>query len=154
MLCYQLFYLNSLSIPECENEDITMNHLTVEEHPWDSATEEYSECETSMSDYLGQIIHPATVAWWPLFVSAIILYSLAYDSVDVMDDGNLVCIISPDSEKHIADKHGQKTISRAYNLGQMMGDIPVEVPEDYSSHNPERGLDYAPPFIFQTTQNK
>ena len=37
------FDIHSPSIAEYKNEDIPKIHLTVEEPPWDSSTEEYSE---------------------------------------------------------------------------------------------------------------
>ena len=77
------FDVYSLSIAEYENEDIPMIHLTVEELPWDSSTNEYSERETHMLNHQGQISIPDTVARRPVYVSIDILYSLAYDAADV-----------------------------------------------------------------------
>ena len=39
-----------------------------------------------MRDQLGQIIVPVTTERKPVFVSEVILYSLAFDAVHVMDD--------------------------------------------------------------------
>ena len=47
-----------------------------------------------MSDHQGLISIPATVTRGPVFVNAVILYSLAYDIVDVMDDDNLATAFS------------------------------------------------------------
>ena len=45
------FDVYSLSIAECENEDIPKIHLTAEEPAWDSSMNEYSERETRMLDH-------------------------------------------------------------------------------------------------------
>ena len=42
-----------------------------------------------MLDHQGQISIPATAARGPVFVSAVVSYSLAYDATDVMDNDNL-----------------------------------------------------------------
>ena len=47
-----------------------------------------------MLDYLGQISIPATVGRGPVFISTVILYSLAYDATDVMDDNDLATALS------------------------------------------------------------
>ena len=47
-----------------------------------------------MTDHQGQIIAPATMERVPVFVSTIILHSLAYGGFDVMDDDNLVTTLS------------------------------------------------------------
>ena len=83
------FDVHSLNIAEYGNEGIPQIHLTAEEPPWDPSTEEYSKHETCMLDHQGQISIPAIMARGPVFVSAVILYSLAYDVTDVMDDDNL-----------------------------------------------------------------
>ena len=77
------------SIAEYENEDIPKIHLTAEELPWDPSTEEYSEREIWVLDHQGQISIPATVTRGPVFVNAIVSYSLVYDAADVMDNNNL-----------------------------------------------------------------
>ena len=43
-----------------------------------------------MIDHQGQIDIPATMARGPVFVSAVVSYSLASDASDVMDNDNLV----------------------------------------------------------------
>ena len=50
---------------------------------------EYSEIDTHMLDHLGQISIPATAERGPVYVGAVISYSLAYDEADVMDNDNL-----------------------------------------------------------------
>ena len=60
----------------------------MEEPPWDPSTSEYSERETQMLDYQGQISIPATATRGPVYVSTVISYSLAYDATDVMDNDN------------------------------------------------------------------
>mgnify|MGYP006186246423 CR=1 FL=1 len=50
--------------------------------------------ETRMLDHQGQISIPATVARGPVFVSAVVSYSLAYDAADVMDNDNLATALS------------------------------------------------------------
>ena len=42
-----------------------------------------------MINHQGQISIPATAARGPIFVSTVVLYSLAYDASDVMDNDNL-----------------------------------------------------------------
>ena len=64
-------------------------HLTAELPPWDPSTVEYSERETQMLDHQGQISIPNTVAMGPVFVSAVVSYSLAYYAADVIDNDNL-----------------------------------------------------------------
>ena len=86
-----------MSIPQAwknENDDVSKIHLTAEEPPWDLSTSEYSERETRMLDYQGQISISATVAKGPAFVSAVISYSLAYNATDAMDYDNLVTGLS------------------------------------------------------------
>ena len=87
------FDVYSSSIAEYVNEDIPNIHLTDEEPPWDPSTEEYSERETCMLDHWVKIIIPATVSSGSLYVSTVILYSLAYDAADVMDDDNLGIVL-------------------------------------------------------------
>ena len=53
-----------------------------------------SERKTRMLDHQGQIIIPATVAREPVYVSAVISYSLAFDAADVMDNDNLETALS------------------------------------------------------------
>ena len=83
------FDVYSFSIAFYENKDIPQTHLIAEEPPWDPSIIEYSEQETHMSDHQVQISIPATAASGPAFISTAILYSLAYDATDVMDDDNL-----------------------------------------------------------------
>ena len=47
-----------------------------------------------MLDHQGQISIPATAAMGPVYASAVILCSLAYDSTDVMDNDNFVTAFS------------------------------------------------------------
>ena len=47
-----------------------------------------------MSYHRGQISNPATTARLLVFVNAIILYSLAYDAADVMDDDSLATALT------------------------------------------------------------
>ena len=77
------------SVSEYENDDIPKTHLTAEEPPWAPSTSEYSERETCMTNHQGQKSIPATAARGPVFVSAVVSYSLAYDAAAVMDNYNL-----------------------------------------------------------------
>ena len=71
-----------------------------------------------MLDHQGQISILATAAREPVYVSTLILYSLAYDATDVMDDDNHVTALSSQgSGQHSADLNSQKTISEADSLG-------------------------------------
>ena len=54
----------------------------------------YSERETHMLDYQGRISIPATVSRGPVYVSAVILYSLAYNATDVIDNNYLATTFS------------------------------------------------------------
>ena len=47
-----------------------------------------------MSYYQDQFSIHATAASGPVYFFTVILYSLAYDSVDVMDDNNLATVLS------------------------------------------------------------
>ena len=78
------------SVAEYENDDIPKIHLTAEEPPWDPSTNEYSERETQMINHQGQTSIPATASRGPVFVSAVVSYTLAHDVTDVMDNDNLV----------------------------------------------------------------
>ena len=53
-------------------------------------------------DHQGHIIVPATVARGLLFISAIILYSLAYDAIDIMDDDNFVTLLASQVQVSVA----------------------------------------------------
>ena len=62
------------SIAEYLNEEIPKIHLLAD-NLWDPSTEECSECKTMVRGLV--------------FVNTVILYSWAYDAIDVMDDDNL-----------------------------------------------------------------
>ena len=47
-----------------------------------------------MSDHQGQIILPTTVARGPVVISAVILYLLTYDAIDVKNDDNHATALS------------------------------------------------------------
>ena len=47
-----------------------------------------------MLDHQGKISIPVTVVRGPVFVSAVIMHSLAYDAADVRDDDNLATMLS------------------------------------------------------------
>ena len=83
------FDMYSPSVTEYENDDIPKIRLTAEEPHWDLSMNEYAERETQMLDHQGQISIPAT-ARGPVFDSAVVTYSLAYDATDVMENDNLV----------------------------------------------------------------
>ena len=84
----------STTTAEFENEDISKIHLTVEEPPCHLLTKEYSEYESCMSDHQGQIKFLAIVIKGPVFISMGVLYSLAYDAIDVMNDDNIATVLS------------------------------------------------------------
>ena len=115
-LCSATSYYDvySPSISEYEDEDIPKIHLFDEKPLWDPSTKEYSEHETCMSDHQGQMIIHASVTRGPAFIIAIILYSIAYDAIDVIPDYNLATIISQDSGQCSADCHSLKTVSSPY----------------------------------------
>ena len=83
------FDVYSPGIVEYEHDNIPKIHLTVEEPPWDQSTSEYAEQETQMLHHQGQSSIPATAARGLVFVSAVVSYSLAYDTADIMDNDNL-----------------------------------------------------------------
>ena len=55
-----------------------------------------------MLDHQGQISIPVTVARGPVFVSAVVFYSLAYDAADVMDSDNLATALAGQIQISIA----------------------------------------------------
>ena len=61
---------------EYENEYISKIYLTAEKPPRDPSTNEYSERETQMLDYQGQINIHATLARGPIYFSTVISYTL------------------------------------------------------------------------------
>ena len=66
-----------------------------------------------MLDHQCWISIPTTVAREPVFVSAVVLYSLAYNATDVMENDNLVTTLNGlDSDQHSADKYSKKMINR------------------------------------------
>ena len=66
------FGVFSISIAECENEEISKIHQTAEKPLWDPSTNEYSEKKTQMLDHQGQISISSIVAMGPVYVSAVI----------------------------------------------------------------------------------
>ena len=52
---------------------------------WDPSTGEYLEQENCMTDHQAQIIVPATMATKWVFIIAVISYSLAHDTIIVID---------------------------------------------------------------------
>ena len=55
-----------------------------------------------MSGQQGQIILPDRAAYGPVYVSTVILYSLAYDAIDVMDNNNLATALTAQVKVSIA----------------------------------------------------
>ena len=96
------FDVHSPSITDYEDKDISKIHLAVEEPPWDPSTSVYSERETQMLDHQGQNSIHATAARGPVFVSAVVSYSLAYNAADVMDDVNLVTALEAQIQISVA----------------------------------------------------
>ena len=66
------------------------------------STNEYSERETHMLDHQGLISIPATAARGPVYVSAVISYSLAYNAADVMDNDNIATVLTAQIQVSIA----------------------------------------------------
>ena len=83
-----------LSLTEYEYENIPNIHLTSKEPTWDPLTNEYSERETHISDHQGQISIPAKAARGPVCVNAVVSYSQAYDSTNVLDNDNFATALS------------------------------------------------------------
>ena len=77
-----------------------------------------------MLDHLGQIAIPATVAKGPVYVSAVVTFSLAYDTFDVMDNGNLANASSAQIQIIIVLKGMIKSTSRAHSNSERMGHYP------------------------------
>ena len=92
----------SPSIADHEDEDIPKINLTAEEPPWDPSTSKYLERETGVLDHQGQISIPATGARGPVFASAVVSYSLAYDTADVMDNDNLATALEAQIQINVA----------------------------------------------------
>ena len=78
-LNYVTSYFNvySLTIADYKNEDIPKIHFTAEEPIWDPSTNEYLKRETCMLQFQCQISISATAERGPVYVSAVISYSLA-----------------------------------------------------------------------------
>ena len=74
-----------------------------------------------MLDHQGQISIPTTVARGPVYVITVVLYSLAYDAADVMDNNNFVTAMSAQIQISIG-LIGM--ISKAYSISQKMGYYP------------------------------
>ena len=55
-----------------------------------------------MLDHSGQISIPVTTARGPVFVSAVVSYSLTYNAADVMDNDNLVSALEAQIQLSIA----------------------------------------------------
>ena len=102
----------SPSITEYEYEKIPKIHLIAKEPSRNPSTNEWSERETCTLNHQGQISIPATVAKGPVFISAIISYSLAYNAADVIDNDNLAAALSAQIQINIA----LVGINRAYTL--------------------------------------
>ena len=71
-----------------------MIHCTAEEPPQDPTTTEFSDRKTCMTNHQGLIIMPATMARRPVFMSTDILYSLAYNDIDVMNDDKYATLLT------------------------------------------------------------
>ena len=80
-----MFYVHSSNITEYENRKIPKIDLTAEEPPWDTLNEEYSDKETHMTDFQGQIIVPAMTAREQRLISEVILHSLSYEDADIFE---------------------------------------------------------------------
>ena len=96
------FDVYSLHIAKYENKDIPKIHLTTEVPPLDPSTNEYSERETHMLDHCSQISILAIASRGSMFVSTVVLYSLAYDATDVMDNDYLATGLSAQIQINIA----------------------------------------------------
>ena len=79
----------TMSIEEYANEDISKIHLTDDQTPWDPSTSEYSERKTQMLDHQSQTNIPSAATKRLVYVSAVISYSLGYDTTDAMDNHNI-----------------------------------------------------------------
>ena len=90
------------SIAEYEDEDIPKIHLTAKKPPWDPSTSKYSKQENLMLDHQGHISVPVTAARRPVFVSAVVSYSLAYDAADVFDNDGLASAMEAQIQISIA----------------------------------------------------
>ena len=100
---------------------------------WDPSTGEYLEQENCMTDHQAQIIVPATMATKWVFIIAVISYSLAHDTIIVID----------------ADTYSTALVFRILVSVVVWPreNFLAESAEDDSSHNSKRGKDYAQPLI-------
>ena len=69
-----------------------------------------------MIDHQRQISIPATMARRPVFVSAVVSYSLAYNATDVMDNDYLATALSVQIQISIALIGTVKNRQRAYSF--------------------------------------
>ena len=104
----------------------------------DSSTNDYSARDTCLLDLLGWISIPATVVIGPVFVNVVILYSLAYDAADVMDDDNLATTLSAQIQVSIVLIGMVKKPSAEPIVSSTMENYPCESSENYSNHNSKR----------------
>ena len=79
----------SPNVTDYKNDVIPKVHLTADKPPWDTSTKEYSERKTHLLDHQGRLSIPLTAARKPVFVSAVISYSWAYDAAYDLDNDNL-----------------------------------------------------------------
>ena len=104
--------MHSPSVAEYENEDIPKIHLAIEKPLWDPSTNEYLEQDF----YVGSSRSDQYPCHSSIGISICILYSVAYDAANVMDDNNLMTALSAQIYVSIV-RHSQKAISRANSIG-------------------------------------
>ena len=90
------------SIAEYENDKIPKFHLTAEELLWELSIDKHSERETQMKDHQEQKIVPAIAEKVLVFIGIVVLYSLAYDTINVMYVDNFVTALTAKIQKSIA----------------------------------------------------
>ena len=70
-----------------------------------------------MLNHLGQISIPATAARGPVYIRTVASYSMAYDAADVMDNDNLVTVLSAQNKISIVLIGMVKKSSVEHSLG-------------------------------------
>ena len=101
---------------EYENENIAKMDLTAEETPFDPSRDKFALREIQMVDQQGQFIIPATAAKAPVFIFAVVLYLLAFNAIDVMDDDNLNCFQRSYSDQCSIDRGSQKPLAKWWGI--------------------------------------
>ena len=107
-----------------------------------------------MLDHQGQISIPTTAARGPVFVSAVVSYSLAYDATDVMDNDNLATSLEAQIQITIAlIGMVRKPSIDPIVLAKIWGITPEKAQKTIQATT-QRDSYYASPFIVKMVQKE